>query len=289
MIKSLRVHGKHKLCLDTLGRIEMDDKKVSIKDIPYVRFTFEGLCLTNVDDYMNYMAECMEKFKYSVFIADVKFGEHTKEYTVQLLKQLYERFNMVNGEDVDGINLAVLLHIPFTKDDIDALENNHEQLISEKVKAVDYIVNECGYMVHRWIIDDIDQEITNGFILNLITDVIKHTCACGPEYVGVCGSPLLMACGRAGRVGCCLPASVVRSLQVEKEGELEVALVTEGHEGTEGTCGCTQYLDVYSDILVTKQAKTGNGGKGGKKKKESTGESTPKAPKFKRVGPPQIW
>lgn len=248
MIKSLVLKGKYSIDVDQYERIEVDGKKLSLKDIPYVRYVFD--CYD--DDTIEYIKNSIKKFKYSVHIADVTFGVDAKN-TVAKLNEVFNTENM---------ELFTMLIIPVTD----------EMVAGEITDAatLDMLTDLSDEDITRYVLRDNPNNIKIMSVLELsnLKKLIIRTTGCKESDISICGSQFSKQFG-------CLRASFVRELQTYKSEDIEVPLVPEGHEGNGDYCGCTRYSLVTSDIKVTMSETTV------KEKKSSEKSSEPKKVKAK--------
>lgn len=282
MIKSLVLNGMHNIDADALNRIEIEDTKLSIKDIPYVRYqilsngTNDEKPMLIDENVVAYLKKSMQKFPYSVHIIDVPLTVSSAD-NIQCVQ---EEFNN-GGEDV---NLAVMLKINASSKMLD----DCSQEIRDTLNNIDF--ND----VWRVVLVDKDQEITDvtrmDEIMNNVYEMFPSLKSKKKNKIALCNSPLLAGAGVDGVMGIkgCLPASEIRELQIYKSEEVEIPLVTEGHQNVGTPCGCAQFALVTGDIKVTKPAKAGGGSKKGSNK---SGEKSDKAVKkaVKKSGPPAIF
>ena len=255
MIISLVLNGMYNIGLDGNNRVEIDDKKVSIKDIPYVRYKFDQYEDTEVD----YIEASMKKFPYSVHVADIKLGADT----TAVCEKLDTKFN-VNGEG--DVNLVMFVDIDVDADTVERCQLSSN--IAEMLENVDQ-----SY-IDRFVVRDCDQAIVDKSRADKIIKYLHTSFDIDVSNIALCGSILS---GDKGYCVGCLPASVVRDLQTLKSDDIELPLVPEGHQNCGGCCGCTRYKVVDSDIKVTKSERV-SGNRKGKVKGEPGESSAKKAP-----------
>lgn len=261
MIKSLVITGLYNISLDANNRVEIDDKKVSIKDIPYVRYKFDKYG----DEEVEYIRKSIEKFPYSVHIADIQLVNNAQE----TCDRLNEIFNSNENGDMNII-LFVVINVYG-----DTVENG---CFSDD--AVGMIGDIDKDSVHRFIIKDCDQAIVDKSRADKLIKALMSVSHANVSDIAICGSILS---GDKGYSKGCLPASVVRDLQTFKSEDIEVPLVPEGHQNCGGCCGCTRYAIVDSDIKVTKSERVSGNSRA--KVKGEPGESSEKRAPVRKAIP----
>ena len=229
-------------------QIYVDGKKLALKDIPYIRYRFENYG----DEEIAYIKECMEKFKYSVHIADLA----VKDGCATTFDALEETFN---SEDVNLFVFAILKLSPgMVNGEIsEDLRENLEQLSEREVTK--YILKDDMFNSVVCRIDEYDA------VRRLLVKITKQKL----DKFSLCGSPFEPGNG-------CLNASTVRELQTYKAADIELPLVPEGHENC-GSCGCTRYEVVSCDLIMKETTVA----------KKSTGEVKEK-PVKKKIGLPSF-
>lgn len=247
--------------LDGNNRVEIDDKKVSIKDIPYLRYKFDQYG----DAEVEYIESSMKKFPYSVHIADIKLGADTNS----ICEKLNDKFN--TNEDGD-VNLIMFIDVDVDADTVEKCELPGG--IDEMLKDIDQ-----SY-VERFIVRDCDQAIVDKSRADKFIKYLHTEFGIDNRTIALCGS--ILSGDKGYSVGC-LPASVVRDLQTLKSDDVELPLVPEGHQNCGGCCGCTRYKEVDSDIKVTKSERVSGNRKS--KVKGEPGESSDKKVPVRKSAP----
>ena len=247
MIKSLVLTGMFKIPVSN-EQIYVDGKKLALKDIPYIRYRFENYG----EEEVNYIKECIQKFKYSVHIADIT----VKDGCAQTCDALDETFN---NEDINLFMFAIIKLTPgMTSGEIsENLRDNLEQLSKREITK--YVLKDDMFNSVVCRVDEYDA----------VRRLLMKITGLKSDKFSLCGSPFEPGNG-------CLTASTVRQLQTYKEADIEIPLVPEGHENS-GSCGCTRY-EVVSCDLIMKEATVA---------KKSNGEPKEKTVK-KKIGLPMF-
>lgn len=269
MILSLKLTGPHNIGVDSLNRINVNDSKLSVKDIPYVRYAFKF----NAEEHTEYLKKNIEKFKYSVHIIDLELEDETASD----ISYIEETFNT---ENVDVSHII--------KVNVSGEEVYNGKLADDTVEKLKKVLKVKG-LISRVVLVDNDYEITDSSKLNPLVEEVDEILGMGKSNIGVCNSPILesgTACGVYGTKGC-LPASVVRRMQEDKNPDIELPLVSENHQNSGTMCGCTKYHVVTGDIAATEVKKSGGTGKKGKGQ-SSSGEGKTKKD-TRKSGPPMIF
>ena len=257
--------------VDSFARTEINDKKLSIKDIPYLRYKFINGAIN--EEQIEYIRKSQEKFPHSVHIIDVKLDEYAKG-TIDTITEKFGTYK--NGK------VAILLDIPVKAGDIAS-----EMLNDEKKSLIEQNISES---VYRYILCDEDMEIVDNMRLDGILGWIIKTLKIKADRIGLCNAPIMASSSKYGihNLKGTLPASVVRDLQLYVNTDFEVPLVTEGHESRDNLSGCTAYYEVNDNIVSHETRKVPGGGV---KKVSGIGDKAPKEPKApkKKSGPPNIF
>lgn len=216
MITNLLITGEHKIKLGKSQKLAFGDSKVSVKEIPLVRFRPSEITENTVD----YFYELKEKFKYSCHILELEVSE----YALNVLKVL---------ADKEDFNI-VFLFVPVTDKEL-------EVGIQEDVLD---LVNKCidTYDIERLIIKD-NTSMMHSIQYNELKSQITNATGGGESkhWIGICGSP--MSFGDEA----CLTAVIAREIMANYGENDEYALPSSKHESM-NECGCIRHMVIERDV-----------------------------------------
>ncbi len=226
MIISIALTDKHNIGLDSYDRFLVGEEKVSIKEVPFVRYRFENYGEAEID----YIKRMKDIFKHSSHMVEITLDGNTAE----LLDKL--------EDDIESIIRFVYVPIDDTTVTNGFTAETEELLDSIADSDFDRImIKDNSKTLYSVIAERLKKEISE------ITD---HPI----RDVGICQSPLSFH-GNA-----CLTAVKARELSAEYAENDEVALPSANHENM-NTCGCIRYHLFTSDVaapISARQAKNGD-------------------------------
>lgn len=252
MIVSIKLMKPVKIDVDTYGKFMLNDIKVSIKEVPFVRFAFTSY----TDEVLGYIKSVMGLFSYSGHLLEIKVGDNYVEDIVRIRETIP--------------NIAIFVYMDIDDSNVETNELSQEQMDEVcKLKGLDivdrFMLKDCSKTLHAISADKIRNSI--GKISGIKV-----------ANIGFCSSPLSFG------TNCCLNAERARELTAKYSDNIECALPSANHEGT-NTCGCIRYVLVDSEIkapdnnrkVAVKKEKTT------KEKVESDGETVDKKDKPKKL------
>lgn len=244
MITSIVLTGEYSIGIDKNDRFQVGDKKISLKEVPFVRYRFDNYNQDTVD-YINKMKRI---FKYSAHMAEINVKNNVRE-VVDLIS--------------DGVNnIIIFLYVDI--DDDDVIKGLSEQKISD--------INTCeGAMFDRIMLRD--KSTTLDLVhANMLKKQISEIIGIEQQEIGICQSPLSFN-GEA-----CLTAVLARQLSATYSENDECALPSANHECMK-TCGCIRYIKINNNIIapiVTSKISTSGGTKKSTSKTNVTKGAIPK-------------
>ena len=147
MITNLLITGEHKIKLGKSQKLAFGDSKVSVKEIPLVRFRPSEITENTVD----YFYELKEKFKYSCHILELEVSE----YTLNVLKVL---------ADKEDFNI-VFLFVPVTDKELEVgIQEDVLDLVNKCIDTYDIerlIIKDNTSMMHSIQYNELKSQITN--------------------------------------------------------------------------------------------------------------------------------
>lgn len=221
MIISIALSDKHKIGLDNHDRFLVDDTKVSIKEVPFVRYKFKQYG----DAEIAYIKQMKNIFKHSAHMVEIELSGDTS-YVLHKIE-----------ENID--NIIRFIYVPINDSHVtDGLDEQTEELLEA--------IEDCDY--DRIMIKDESQTL-----YSLAASRLKKQIADATDFsvkeIGICNSPLSFH-GDA-----CLTAVKARELSAEYAENDEVALPSANHENM-NTCGCIRYHLFTSDVQAPISKKT---------------------------------
>ena len=247
MVTSIVLTGTHSIGLDRYNRFEIGKNKVSIKNVPFVRYRFNKYG----EDEIEYIKKMKETFKYSSHLAEVIIDENTSN-TIQRLEE-------------EDDNLIIFVYLDINDNDV---ANGLTDIKIEHIKSIK------DDFFDRFLLKDSSSTL-DAMTANRIKREICDLLELENSEVGVCQSPLSFTGGNA-----CLTALKARELSAEYAESDEVALPTANHENM-NTCGCIKYFKIDRDIQAP-QSKRGSKSKDRKSVNKDDGEKK-KAKKVKKA------
>lgn len=252
MITSIVLTDTHNVGLDSHGKFvigikdavdenKTKDVKVSIKDVPFVRYRFNSYS----NEEIEYIKSMKEKFKYSSHMAEITIGEDTSDVIRKL-------------DEID--NIIKFVYVPVNDEHVlNGLDEKTLELIGRASEEFydRIMLKDCSTTLHSVAASRIKKQIIE------VDEVdINDT-----DEIGICSSPLSFDGKNA-----CLTAVKARELSAEYAENDEVALPSANHECM-SCCGCIRYFVIDKDIEVKEVSK----GKGGTSKKKSSTEGKSKS------------
>lgn len=233
MITSIVLTDTHKVGLDSYGRFMVGEEKVSIKEVPFVRYRFDKFD----DAELDYIGHMKKTFKHSSHMVEINISENTP----QILDSIEDKLD----------NIIRYIYVPVTDENV---TDGFTDEIIEMIEAIE------DYDFDRIMLKDNSTTLYNIAASRLkgeIADILDIKAS----DIGVCQSPLSFG-GDA-----CLTAVKARELSAEYAENDEVALPSANHECMKN-CGCIRYNVIDSDVAapVTKNNKRK------KKKQANNGE-----------------
>lgn len=215
MNTSIVLTGMHSIGVDSTGRFMVKDTKVSIKDVPFVRYRFTEYS----DDELIYIEVMKKKFNYSSHMIEITLTADTKK--------IMDKVKRIE-------NLIKFVYIPI--DDSDVMNGISE----EKIRLLQEI---DGEFFDRLMIKDNSNTLDAIGSIRLkkqLSELVEM------EYtdIGVCSSPLSFDGKNA-----CLTAVKARELSAEYAESDEVALPSANHECM-NTCGCIRYHVFETSVIA---------------------------------------
>lgn len=217
MIISLVLKDRYSIKTDNTGKFLLGNKKVSVKEVPFIRYRFDDFKESDIE----YIKNMMAKFKYSTHLAEVVVKDG---FDKQLLMLNY------NFE-----NLAVFLYLPvydshvescvLSEHDIELLEKLDGLMVYDRI-----ILKDCSNSLHLVSANKLKHEISEVTGFNELE-------------MGICNSPLSFG------NDACLTALRARALASVYAQNDDCALPSANHECM-NCCGCIKYYTVESDLAA---------------------------------------
>ncbi len=251
MVTSIVLTGEYTIGIDKNEKFQINGKKISIKDVPFVRYRLSEYN-ENTSQYINKMKQV---FKYSAHMAEIPVVKGMRNIVDKLL------------EDVE--NLIIYLYVPVTDDTV---QNGFSPEMLDTIREFE------GAQFDRVMLKDLSSTL---YLIsaNNIKNQIANILAINPSEIGICSSPLSFNTGEA-----CLTAVKARELSAMYTDNDECALPTANHEDMP-CCGCIRYLTVNSNLaapVTVEKVKKEN------RKNEDTNKTTSKTKVIKNVVP-RLW
>lgn len=219
MISSICLTGRYNIVPDGHGKFTVNDNKLSLKEVPFVRYRFDRYNEKDIE-YINKMKEL---FKYSSHLVELTINENID-------KEL---------ELVDGIeNIIKYLYIPVDNEDVlNGISDSKLELIE---KATDVYIDRVMLKDNSTNLDVVASIRLKKDMSAYFDDIANY------NDIGVCQSPLSFDGNNA-----CLTAVRARELSAEYAENDMIALPSSNHECM-NTCGCIRYIKIENDIVSSK-------------------------------------
>ena len=221
MNTSIVLTDKHSIGVDSNGKFMVKDAKVSIKEVPFVRYRFSEYN----DDDLRYIETMKRKFNYSSHMVEITLGENTKA--------VIDKISQIE-------NIIKFVYVPI--DDEDVLNGLGE----EKLALLENIADE---FFDRLMLKDKSNNLDAIGSIRLKKQ-LGEIFDMDYSDIGVCSSPLSFDGKNA-----CLTAVKARELSAEYAENDEVALPSANHECM-NTCGCIRY-HVFENSVAEPSTKKG--------------------------------
>ena len=221
MIASIRINGKHKIGVSGNGYIDVNGTKISIKDIPFVRFRFKEYGYEEV----KYIKDTIEKFPKSTPLAEVMLSDNTSEDVNRIRESIP--------------NIAIFVYLEVWDEDVANADEEDDDFEYDLVDTLATQIEQCE--VDKVCL--IDKSTTLNFVnaKKLIEQYSSFT-GFDEEDFSICCSPLSL------REYGCLTAVKARELMAKYSKDDDVPLPTANHQ--KGCCGCIQYINIESDCMA---------------------------------------
>jgi hypothetical protein len=216
MVSSIVLTGEYTVGIDKNERFQIDGKKMSLKDVPFVRYRLAEYTAETVE----YIKRMKGTFKYSAHMAEVTVKPGIKE-VLEMLS---------NGVE----NLILYIYIPVTDTEVvNGLGPEWMTALAEcEGSTFDRVmIKDNSTSLHLVSANNIKRQISNRLGVNA-------------SEIGICSSPLSFNSGEA-----CLTAVKARELSAMYLDNDECALPTANHECME-CCGCIRYMKVCSNLAA---------------------------------------
>lgn len=241
MNTSIVLTDTHTIGVDSYGKFMVQDIKVSIKEVPFVRYRF----LEYNEKDMEYIKMMKKKFNYSSHMAEININEDTAD----IIKRL---------ESID--NLIKFVYVAVDDNEVDEGFSEEKLELVEKLEDSFYdrlMLKDESNSLHAVAATRLKKQLSD-----IVTDIELAD-------IGVCSSPLSFDGKNA-----CLTAVKARELSAEYAENDEVALPSANHECM-SCCGCIRY-HVFTGNVAAPISKSGNSSGEPKTKSKSTTPSKPK-------------
>lgn len=215
MITSIVLTGRHSIYLDRYSKFKYEDYRLSIKDIPYVRYRFNAYG----DAEIEYIKNLKSKFIYSIHLVEVCLSEDTKD--------------ILNKIDKNLENVVVYVYIPINDE---VVSNGFSD------KELDNINSIYNLPFERVMLKDNSTTLDNLTALDL-KERVSSILRVPEEDIGICSSPLSFDNRNA-----CLTALKARELAALYADNDNIALPTANHQCM-NNCGCIRYLIINKDTI----------------------------------------
>lgn len=233
MITSIVLTNTHKVGVDSNGKFMVGETKVSIKDVPFVRYRFNNFG----DAELNYISQMKNIFKHSSHMVEITISEDTPK----ILDAIEEKLQ----------NIIRFIYVPVVDSNVtDGFDESTLKLV-ELLDDYDFdrvMLKDNTTTLHAVAAAKLKKEIADTIDVNV-------------KDIGICQSPLSFN-GDA-----CLTAVKARELSAEYAENDEVALPSANHECM-NCCGCIRYHVIDSDVAAPVSKTT----KGTKKASNKTKE-----------------
>ena len=245
MITSLVLTDTYKIGMDSYNKFMVKDVKVSIKEVPFVRYRFKEYTEKEID----YISKMKSKFIHSGHLAEITLDMNIIQ----------------NIDSLNAIpNIAKFIYISVTDDEV-AMGFNEStiQLINRLNKN----------QIDRVMIKDNSTKLDT-VSATKIKKQLASIIGIELDDIGICSSPLSFD-----GVSACLTAARARELAAKYTDREDIALPSANHECM-NCCGCIRYYLVESDIAEPISNTKGN--KGGSKKGTKVDSSNKREKKAKK-------
>lgn len=203
--------------LDSHLRFNLNDQKISIKSVPFVRYRFSEY----TDREIEYIKEMKKKFKYSVHMAEV-----------ELCDNIDEILDRLNGAIE---NLVIYVYIPITDNDV------KEGLCESKLNLIRLLINK---KYKRIMIKDKSTSLDFIIAEQFKKQIARILTGVKPNEIGICQSPLSFEGENS-----CLTAIKAREIAAEYADTDDIALPSANHQCM-NTCGCIRYITIDRDLII---------------------------------------
>lgn len=251
MITSLVFTGKHNVGVNSHGNIKVDDKKISLKEIPFIRYRFDSYG----EDEFKFILDNMKKFEYQVHLAELTVDGNTVS-TLEKMQE-YEEFN----------NLAIFLYVNITDENVAHGLSEETQEILEEVS---------DFRIDRIMIKDNSKNLFPVAASKLKLEVADCT---GENVadIGICSSPLSFRSGQTDVGQACLTAVWARRIMSDFAKDPDMIPVPSANHECMDCCGCIKYIIVDRSyaapegVKAKKESKSGNKAEAAPKKEKPKG------------------
>lgn len=217
MIVSLRLTGPHRIDITKNGKFNYKDEKLSIKEIPFVRYNFDSYG----DSELAYISESIKKFNYSGHLVEIEVAQGYLELCRRIRKEIPDCaiFLYTNVTDAE-----------VAKNELDSNKNNELCLL-----------NGSGVYIDRLMIKDTSLTL-HTVSANKIKSSLVSLTGMDINDIGIHESPLSFG------DECCLTAERARRLCAQYNSNEKCALPSANHQGM-NCCGCIRYYIVDCDLI----------------------------------------
>jgi len=255
MVTSIKLKGMYNVGVSSSKNIKIADNKVSLKDIPFVRYDLGYYGEVEA----KYIKDMMEKFSLSTHL--VQFN--IKAGILEEMASISSLFDKV----------AKYVYLDITNDDVvnGCLNTDSVSILSEVLAT---------YTVDRIMLVDKTTTLDMANAKKIMGTLAKTVKVRG-DMIGICSSPLCMTDELA-----CLTAIKARALAALYNSSNDVAVPSANHQCM-NCCGCIRFFDITSDIeapvSTKKAASTDKKEKAPKKETTKEKRTTKKVSKGDRI------
>ncbi len=225
MIASLMVTGEYEMSTNKDGKIHLENNKISIKDIPFVRYR-----LKDSSNIIQYIQKYKQMFKYSCHVMEL---DALCPHTISILNELEQN-------ELDDI--IVFIYFEVYNEDLKDIGIGAEKMESLRKIAEKHF--------ERLILVDKTTEMHMVQYNNLVSQVMGEL-GLEESSIAVCGSPLSIG------DNCCLTAIKARELMALYGETDECPLPSAKHESM-NHCGCIRHITIDRDMVNDGDAKSIN-------------------------------
>lgn len=219
MIASIRFRGKYELGMSSSGYMDIDGKKISYKEVPFVRYKFDKYDDSDID----FIIENSKRFDRSTTLVEIQLEAGIEDF----INKLRERMEKV----------AVFVYADIQDIDVISAVNDVDDFDYETCDALAELVEQCD--VDRICLVD-KTNILNYANADKLLEQYSDMTGMDKEDFAFCNSPLSLS-----EYGCLTAIKARELMAMYGSDSDDVPLPTANHQ--KGCCGCIQFIEINKD------------------------------------------